>query len=64
MVIIKLIGRWRRYNVNDAVLLLIGKNGCICFLVSILALEPDFFVKYWTERNINISNKGNLLNIY
>ena len=37
---------------------------CNCFLVSIFALKPKFFVKQWMENNIDINNKYHLFNVH
>ena len=57
MVIYNLIGRRRRSAVRN-------KTACKCFYGSILARMPDFFVKFWIEININISNERNFSAVY
>ena len=58
-----MFGRWRHYDVNGAVPLLIGKLCAIDFFFQFLPSNL-IFVKWRMENNINISNKGNLFHVH
>ena len=64
MNLFNLIGRRRRYDVNDAVPLLVEKCVRMFYCFNFSSTYIKFFVKILTERNVHISNEFIFSDIY